>query len=77
MSFGNTHQRGVDLGDCVVKDGFQLVTGSVFGNVDVWEILIEAIVSEFNFSRTDGHEPHMKIIKRLHHFEYITPHRCV
>ena len=36
---------GVHLGDCVVKKGFQLVTGSVFGNVDMWEIPVEAVVS--------------------------------
>ena len=64
---------GVYLGDCVVKKGFQLVTGSVFGNVDMWEIPVEAVVSEFNFSRADGHEPHLKMFETLHLGEVIIP----
>ena len=73
MFFGNTHQRGVDLGDRVVKDGFELIIGSVFGNMDVWEIPVEAVIRVSDFSRTDGHEPHLEIFEIPHLGEVIIP----
>ena len=68
-----TYNIAVDFGDGVVKDGLELVTGCIFCDVNVLEIAAEAIVGESDQSRTDRHEPHLKMLKTLHLGEVITP----
>ena len=67
------YESAIDLGDGVVEDGLELITGCVFSDVNVLEITVEAIVSESDLSWTNWHEPHLKMLKTLHLGEVITP----
>ena len=54
------------MGDGVVEEGFELGAGSVLRDVDVFEVAVEAVVRESDQSGTDGHEPHLKMLKLSH-----------